>query len=278
MDEKSRKALQKNAWPLEQRNGLTLVLSPMLKSLNSFAHAFTTRLGGDSPQPLDSFNLGRHWDTDESKNDAMKNRSKLCQLLSIDSSNLAVPGQQHTDNIQFISASQEVPPGPFHFPSIDAVATDRKMQPVLLHFADCVPVMLFDDAQKKICVIHAGWRGTASSIVRKSVEFMTSVLKSNPKDIHAAIGPAIGSCCYETGSDLAERLKLTVENSAELVSFKGEKAYPDLKAFNAMQLVECGVEQIDVTDWCTACHPEIFYSHRQSGGQTGRQGALACIL
>lgn len=279
MNDLTAKALSKRDWPLEQVEELTLVKSPLLKTLDSVAHAFTTRKGGGSPLPLDSFNLGRHWNTDESREDAMKNRKRLCDLLGLNSSELAVPGQQHTNNIHFISAKDGLAPGPFHFPAIDAVATDRRQQPVLLHFADCVPVMLVDPKKQKICVIHAGWRGTAASIVKKSAELMCDELDCNPSDIYAAIGPAIGTCCYETGNEVIDGLKSTVKNSDSLVEYKNNAPHPDLKAFNAMQLLEAGVEatNIDVSNWCTACHPEIFYSHRQSGGQTGRQGALACL-
>ncbi|MBX9572696.1 MAG: peptidoglycan editing factor PgeF [Candidatus Obscuribacterales bacterium] len=278
MKDLAAKALEKRDWPLEQFEELTLVRSPLLKTIDTVAHAFTTRKGGNSPLPLDSFNLGRHWNTDESRADAMKNRKRLCDLLGLNSEDLAVPGQQHTNNIHFISAKNGMPPGPFHFPAIDAVATDRKQQPVLLHFADCVPVMLVDPSRKKICVIHAGWRGTAASIVKKSAELMCKELDCKPTDLHAAIGPAIGTCCYETGNEVIEGLRPTVSQSDSLVVYKDNSPHPDLKAFNAMQLLEAGVENIDVSSWCTACHPEIFYSHRQSAGQTGRQGALACLV
>lgn len=276
MPNKVHAALKKNNWPLEKHGELTLLLSPLLKSVSSLAHAFTTRLGGASPAPLDSFNLGRHWDSDESRRDAMENRRKLCRVFSIDANKLAVPGQQHTSNIHIVQ--DQMQPGPFHFPAIDAIATAQQMQPILLHFADCVPVMLVDTAKQKICVIHAGWRGTASGIVKKSVQLMVEELGSHPSDIVAAIGPAIGSCCYETGMDVVEKLNQTITDAVSLTSYRNSKIFPDLKAFNAMQLLEAGVQNIDVTSWCTACHPEIFYSHRQSGGQTGRQGAFACLV
>lgn len=276
MQDKITEALQKNDWPLVKHGGLTLVLSPLLKSVDSLVHVFTTRLGGQSPEPLDSFNLGRHSLSEEIRRDAMENRRKLCELFSIDTDRLAVPGQHHSTNIHILQ--EQLQPGPFHFPGVDAIATAQTMQPVLLHFADCVPVMLVDTAIRKICVIHAGWRGTAGGIVKKSVKLMVEQLGSHPGDIAAAIGPAIGSCCFETGDEVVDGLSQTVADPAPLTPYKNGRAFPDLKAFNAMQLLEAGVQNIDVASWCTACHPELFYSHRQSGGQTGRQGALACLI
>lgn len=277
MGNKIEKALSKNEWPLELHSGLTLVLSPLLKNVSSMVHAFTTRLGGNSPSPLDSFNLGRHWTTDESRADAMQNRRILCDVLAIDANKLSVPGQQHTSNIQVLDDAP-AQPGPHHYPGIDAIATSKSQNPILLHFADCVPIMLVDSKKEKICVIHAGWRGTAGSIVSKSVKLMVEQLDCRPSDIKAAVGPAIGSCCYETGADVVEQLNSTVQNHDSLTRFIDERPFPDLKAYNAMQLLDAGVEDIDVSNWCTACHPEIFYSHRQSGGSTGRQGALACLV
>ena len=268
------RALQKNEWPLRQVNELTLVLSPLLAGIEGLTHAFTTRLGAASPEPLDWFNLGRHWNTEESRQDAMQNRKILCDALNLDAAKLVVPGQQHTTNI-FI-ADQKTEPGQ-QLQSFDGVLTKVAAQPLLLHFADCVPVMIFDRKQRVLCVMHAGWRGTAGGIVSKGVKLVMEQFGARAGDICAAVGPAIGSCCYETGADVAESLSATVSNAKPLIEWKNNKPYPDLKALNAMQLLELGVGDVDVSDWCTACRPDLFYSHRQSGGQTGRQGALACM-
>lgn len=271
-------ALSKSDWPLEQIDGISLVRSPKLKRLSFLTHAFSTRLGGQSSAPLDSFNLGRHWDCQESKLDAMANRERFCSLLDLDAKKLAVPSQQHTNNVHYIKERIVINHDIRQFDAIDAIATKLSQQPVLLHFADCVPVIIADKAKEAICVIHAGWRGTAAGIVKKAVETLKENCASNPADLCAAIGPAIGSCCYETDLDLVEKLEVTVKDGKPLTNWKDEKPFPDLKAFNAMQLLESGVEDIDVSSWCTSCHPKLFYSHRQSGGKTGRQGAIACIL
>lgn len=268
------KALQKNDWPLRQVKQLTLAMSPLLLEIDGLTHAFTTRLGAQSPAPLNWFNLGRHWETEESRQDAMANRTVLCDALGLDATQLVVPGQQHTTNIYIADERTETGQ---QLKNFDGVVTKRRGQPLLLHFADCVPVMILDQEQRVLCVMHAGWRGTAGGIVTKGVQLLINQFGTRVSDIVAAVGPAIGSCCYETGTDVADSLSLTVANAKSLIDWRDNKPHPDLKAFNAMQLLELGVVNVDVSKWCTACHPDIFYSHRQSGGKTGRQGALACM-
>src|SRR5579883_3480876 len=102
MQTKSSSALLKNEWPVEKHGQLSLIMSPLLKRIGWLTHVFTTRLGGQSPSPLDSFNLGRHWHTDESKKDAIHNRHVLCQQLDLNAYRLAVPGQQHTNNVYLL--------------------------------------------------------------------------------------------------------------------------------------------------------------------------------
>lgn len=271
----SERSLHKNDWPLVQIGGLTLIRSPQLSQLSGFTHAFTTRLGGATPAPLNSFNLGRHLADESSREDAMRNRRALCEAIALDFDALTVPGQQHTTNIHLLKQGDEK--GPV-LPNFDGVATRASKHPVMLHFADCVPVIIVDPVAHALCVVHAGWRGTAGGISSKAVQLLVSHFGSDATNIQAAVGPAIGSCCYETGDDVAEQLSATVPNAEPLIARRNNRPYPDLKAFNAMQLYEAGVKSVDVSSWCTACHPELFYSHRQSGGKTGRQAAVASLL
>lgn len=269
-------ALQKQDWPLIELGNLTVTRSPALSEVDALTHAFTTRLGGNSAEPLNWFNLGRHWPSEESRQDAMHNRRVLCQLLGLDVERLTVPGQQHTTNIHVVdpaTARHEQ-----RLPDLDGAVTDAAGLPILLHFADCVPVIIYDAQQKVLAIVHAGWKGTAGGIARKAVELMIQRWNTRPRNIVAAVGPAIGSCCYPTGADVAAKLGRSVENADGLiVPGEDNQPRPDLKAINAMQLLESGVGWVDVSAFCTACHPEIFYSHRQSGGKTGRQGAIGCI-
>lgn len=264
-----------NEWIREEKGGLPLLFSPILKSFDWMTHAFTTRHGGESAAPLDSFNLGRHWDTAESKLDAMRNRQKLAESLNIDHQRFMVPSQQHTNIVRWLSESelQEQP----NLTGVDGLVSQVSGMPLLLHFADCVPVMLADSKTRTISVIHAGWRGTASGIVSNAVRMLIE-RGSDPRDIAIAIGPAIAPCCFETAVDVARQLESSTPGASGLINYKNDKAYPDLKAINALQAKNAGVNLIDVSNLCTACNPHIFYSHRQSGGRTGRQGAIACLL
>lgn len=268
------KAKRRNSWVPREIDGLSLVLSPMLEEISFLTHAFTTREGGRSAPPLDSFNLGRHWPTTESREDAMSNRERLLRALDIATNDLAVPGQKHTDNIEYVGPNKE---STFSYPDVDALCTDLADKPILLHFADCVPVVIVDTRKKSLAVVHAGWRGTARSITRKAVSYMIDSLDCRAMDMVAAVGPSICARCYQTDDSVARQVCQTVSQPSAFVETRGGRPYPDLPGINAMQLLESGLELVDVSNWCTACHPELFYSHRQSGGQTGRQGALACL-
>lgn len=268
--ELQKKALQKNEWPLTETFGLPLLTSPLLSESSALIHAFTTRLGGSSTEPLEWFNLGRHWSTDESRQDATINRSKLCNALKLNFNRLVVPGQVHSTRIAWVSE-------PENAADIDGVATVTPDTPILLHYADCVPIIIFEKELSAVCILHAGWKGTAGGIATKGVSLLKQVLGTESSNIVAAVGPAIGPCCYPVGDDVAQKLKDSVQNADGLISIEQGRPHPDLKAINAMQLLEAGVSAVDVSAYCTACRPDLFYSHRQSAGKTGRQGAIAGI-
>lgn len=263
-------ALAKNNWPIKEYSGIPLVFSPLLLEIPVLTHAFTTRLGGKSKPPLDSFNLGRHLADPLIKEDAVLNRTLLCQAMAVDVNKLVVPGQIHSTNITWVSKKES-------YANFDGLATLVPKMPLMLHYADCVPIILFERKLKAVSVLHAGWRGTADGIATKAVAFLMESLDAKPENMVAAIGPAIGSCCYPTGKDVAQRLLQLVKNQDDLLIWQDGIPHPDLKAINAWQLLQLGVNQVDVSSFCTACHPKLFYSHRQSNGNTGRQGALACL-
>jgi len=295
-DQICRRALRKSQWLVKNVNELPLVFSPLLSQFSQLTHAFSTRLGGETEPPMHSFNVGRISTWPNSRHDLMKNRAKLCSALGLSYENLVVPNMSHSDLVVFLDKWSA-------HPFADGLATNKAGLPLMLTFADCVPIVIFDPVNNTLALVHAGWRGTASQIVCKAVKVLETLNGSSASQMVAAIGPAIGSCCYPTGLVPAYQLLGSISANftslsarepdaysfdalsalvsqlelAELFPIKTRQFHPDLKAVNAMQLLACGLAEVDVTDICTSCNPETFYSHRQSGGQAGRQGAVACL-
>lgn len=133
-------------------------------------------------------------------------------------------------------------------------------QAAFLNFGDCVSVIVYGKGIGGI--IHAGWRGTAQKIIKIAIEKFVSDYKVQAREIKAVIGPAICSKCYEVGKDVYEQLFDTVSNHSCGFYQENEKYFVGLKDINKQQLLECGVEQIDVCPYCTACGEKLFYSYR----------------
>lgn len=268
-------ATKYNQWTIECLEGIDLLFSPLLKSQKELVHAFTTRKGGETPGPYSNFNLGTLVGGESGRADALKNRENLCRSLSIQNAKIAVAGQVHSANVQVLNSRSELPV----LKDVDGLVTAESELTMMLHFADCVPVIVYDRNKNAAGIFHAGWRGTAQSIVVRGLESMQKEYGSNPSDMVAAIGPAIGPCCYPVGADAADKLGATINIPESLIEHRSDDSSirPDLKGINARQLEEFGVKEIDVCNYCTACHHDIFYSHRASGGTTGRQGALVYL-
>ncbi len=178
-------ALSKNPWSVETKAGLPLVFSPLLKRYPSLVHAFTTRKGGNSQAPLDSFNVGFPRQADNQlREDVQTNRAKLCQSLNIPFERLIVPGRQiHSANVVLVAGKDE--PG-----EVDGIATDKAANPIIMQYADCVPVIIYDPEKNIVCVVHAGWRGTAEGICEEAVRLLIKNCGSNPAQLVCAIRPS----------------------------------------------------------------------------------------
>jgi YfiH family protein len=128
--------------------------------------------------------------------------------------------------------------------------------------ADCVPVLLADPVKRVVAAIHAGWRGTAAAIVPAAIRSMAAEFGVRPQDLHAAIGPAIGACCYEVGPEVASEFAILTPGRVHL----------NLPAMNARQLEAAGVPPRNI--WtaadCTRCHPDRYHSFRRDGQSAGR--------
>ena len=155
----------------------------------------------------------------------------------------------------------------------DGLLTRRAGLLLSVRTADCVPLLLLDRKRRAVAAVHAGWRGTVKQIARRSVERMQSEFASKPADLEAAIGPAIGACCYEVGEDVAAQF------DRRAVSARSGRPRLDLSLANRLQLARAGIPttQIRCADLCTHCLGEQFYSYRRDGSQAGRMVAVIGI-
>ena len=197
------------------------------------------------------------------------NKKDICNYLGISEQNLISPKQIHSTNIEVAVE------GKTEYPDTDAIILTNKEQAVFLNFADCTPIILFDKENNIAALVHAGWRGTAQSIVQKTLKIMFDKYNSKPLNIYAVIGPAISKCCYEVGKDVFEQLETTVSDVNGLYEKnENNKFYVDLKGLNKKQLNEVGVYQIDICPYCTGCNNDLFFSYRKENGTTNRHNAI----
>ena len=201
----------------------------------------------------------------------LQNRQQVAKYLNITPANLVYPTQTHSTNIDVAKVSQ------YEYPDTDGlILTDRNLA-VFLNFADCTPIILYDEKQNIGAVSHAGWRGTAGKISSLTVKKLISEFGSNPKDIVAVIGPAIGFCCYDVGEEVFEKLSKTVGDFSGLYEIREGKIFVDLKSINKRQLEEAGIERIDVCPYCTVHNNDLFYSYRNENGTTLRHSAVLML-
>lgn len=135
-----------------------------------------------------------------------------------------------------------------------------------MNFGDCTPLVFY--CNNIAMISHAGWRGTVQNMAKVSVRRLINDYGFDAKDIKVVIGPAICKNCYSVGFDVYQDLYKTVKNSEGLFIEKDGEFFVDLKGINKQQLIESGVEQIDVCPYCTACGEKLFYSYRYEN-QTG---------
>jgi len=165
-------------------------------------------------------------------------------------------------------------------PSTDALITDLPGVPIGVFTADCVPMFLYDPARPAVGIAHAGWRGTAQSITRKTVEKMRAEFGSDPAKMWAAIGPSIGQCCYEVGADVFDEFHAAFEYAPSLFTKTSEeKWHLDLWLANRRQLEGCGVDprRIIESRICSTCNEREFHSARKHGPLAGRTLSVIAI-
>jgi polyphenol oxidase len=219
---------------------------------------FTMRVGGVSEGPYASLNLGRKTGDDVDRVD--ENRRRACASIDADAARLALNYQIHSTGVHRAQA------GLRGDRRGDGLWTDEPGLPVLALAADCLPIALVraNGVAPGVCVLHAGRIGILDGIIEAGVTALGGTLA-------AAIGPAIGPCCYEVGEEVAAPYRARFGAGIT----RGRKL--DLRQAAERVLRAAGVARIERFDLCTACNPELFFSHRRDGKPRGVQGVLARV-
>jgi YfiH family protein len=226
--------------------------------VDGYEVAFTTRVGGVSEGPYAWLNLGRKSGDEPARAD--ENRRIACAEIGADVAKLALNFQVHSTRVLRAKPAMRGE-------HADGLWTDEPGLPILAMSADCLPIALVraNGTKRAVAVLHAGWRGLLAGIVAAGRDALGG------GELQAAIGPAIGPCCYAVGEEVAAPYR---ERFGDDVVHEGRL---DLWTSAERALCAAGVERVHRFDRCTACEPETFFSHRRDAGRTGRQGVIAYV-
>lgn len=223
----------------------------------------TTREGGVSDGVFRSLNLGLS--SGDSPDIVMKNRQILCRAVEIEPNQLVLSNQVHGDSVLIAERGGT-------YDAYDAHITNQKGVFLAVSVADCTPILIYDATHSVIAAVHAGWRGTAKSVLYKTLLKMHEAFGTEGKDCYAFIGACISGKCYEVGDNVASHFPNAVK---QYVEAKG-KFLLDLKAANRLQLQAFQIPpaRIEVSPHCTYEEHGRFFSFRYEKGRTGRMLAL----
>lgn len=252
-------------------NDVTILKYPIFDGINFINHGASARAGGVSNGCFSSMNLGLG--TKDSLDNVRKNWSIFCNAAGIDINSTVCAEQQHGDNIKIVT-TDDCGKGivkPRDYSNIDGLLTSDKGVTLCVFSADCIPVLFIDVKKRVIGAAHCGWRGTFKGLAGKMVKTMCEIYGSGPQNIKAAVGAGIHKCCYEVDNklycDFYEKFPCA-ENSFEI---RENKYFIDLPGINKCVLKEAGLDEsnIFVSEICTCCNKDRFFSHRGSRGRRG---------
>lgn len=259
----------------ENIGGVVVMTAPNIAA----KHCFTTRFGGVSEGHLASMNLG------ENRGDApecvIENYRRLGEATGIRTDHMAFTRQVHGNAVRIVTEADVhtlMTAVPY---DADGVVTNVPGLALIAFVADCVPLLLHDPVSGVAAAVHCGWRSTVADIMAVAVEKMCT-LGGDPAHMQAAIGASIGYCCFEVGAEVPEAIFALLPNDHDGLVRAGEqegKFYVDLREAIARRLVQLGLkrEHILVSEECTMCSHDKYWSHRFTKGERGSQAALIML-
>lgn len=257
--------------PFEQSDGLRYYQFDIFS--DNLLNAVFTRQGGISPEPWTSLNLSISVGDDPAR--VAENRTHAFNALGRNPASIHDAWLVHGTDVVHAEA-----PRALDDPAqkADIIFTNNPHVSLFMRFADCVPLLFHDPKRRVIGIAHAGWMGTARGVAEASINAMQERYGSKPGDVVVGIGPSIGVDHYEVGEEVAAQFREKFgADSERILQTREGRIHLDLWTANALQLQQKGVEQIQISGLCTACHLEDWYSHRAENGKTGRFGALMAL-
>ena len=238
--------------------------------LPGLTQAVFSRHGGSSPTPWKSLNLGGTVGDDPSR--VAENLARLVGCVGYRTGDLVQVRQIHSAEVILANEPMDA------IKQGDAIITNTTGLLLLMRFADCVPILLVDRVKKAVGIAHAGWQGTVKEVSYHAVRAMQTHFGSDPSQISAGIGPSIGPDHYYVQDDVIARVKQAFPQQFDaIITQDADGVKLDLWKANMFSLQRAGVEDIEVSRICTACHPRHWFSHRGEQGKTGRFGAVIGI-
>ena len=286
----------RSPWTQRTSRGVCILQVKALNKLPWLIHGFSTRLGGVSAlvgrpavaQEIAEKVLNLGFTEGDTRENILENRRRFLSALGATGLSLVALKQFHSDVVHVFDTPPADPRRG------DASATSRPGLLLGVQTADCVPILLVDPRKRAVAAVHAGWRGTLQRIVLKAIGKMQMEFAVKPADLLAALGPAIGGCCYEVGTEVSSAYLAQFPNAAEWFDElrtgdepnplqwlsmmppghqpPPKSVYLDLRKANRAQLLAAGLsaKNIFVSDLCTACRKDLLFSYRKESAQSGR--------
>lgn len=254
-----------------------------LENTGIVKHCFSSRLGGVSKGHLSTMNLS--YMRGDEKECVDENYRRIAKVLGCKIEDIVCSDQTHTTNVKKVTADDKGKGivKPRDYKDIDGLITNEPGIALATFYADCVPLYIVDPVHHAIGLSHSGWRGTVKRMGAVTLKKMEEEYGTKPQDVYVAIGPSICHDCYEVSKDVADEFReafLAQRDEDKLLYQKSEEKFLlNLWYANYCVFREAGVPEknIEVTDVCTCCNPDILFSHRASKGMRGNLGAFLML-
>lgn len=263
-------------------------LERWMKDFPELTAGFTSRRGGVSHHLFESFNIGLH--VQDRPEDVIHNRQLLAKTINMPFDALTFGEQVHGSKVAVVTDEDRGKGRLSRKEAIqdkDAFITNESNLVLCALYADCVPLFFFDPVKKAMGIAHAGWKGTALNIASATVKAMNEQFGTKPEDLLGAVGPSIGACCYEVNDAVLDQVKKALgeqrakpETVGLIIQEQEKGTYQlNLQECNRFFMQKAGIlsSRIEVTQLCTSCSNEWFFSHRKEQGKTGRMAAWIAL-